>query len=140
MRKAFNSVFGKSAGLAVSAFIALCPAAAMASGGAHFGGGAVGHFSGGGGHFVDRGFRSGYRGGYYRGGVYLGIGGYPNGYADGPDYGYAPAYGPAPQPCAPVYDSYGNQIQNPACYAAPPQQQYAPQQYAPQQEQQYYGQ
>jgi hypothetical protein len=59
MRKAFNSVFGKSAGLAVGAFMALCPAAAMASGGAHFGGGAAGHFSGGGGHFVDRGFRSG---------------------------------------------------------------------------------
>lgn len=162
MKKTIGNLFGKSAVLAVGAFVALCPVAAMArEGGGHAGGGArlsggsSARFSGGGarfsgradGHFGVRDFRGG---GYYRGGVYVGIGGYPYagygyapGYAYDPGYVYGPAYGPAqvtvPQTCAPAYDQYGNPIRNPACYAAP-QQQYAPQQqqqYAPQQ---YYGQ
>jgi hypothetical protein len=56
-------------------------------------------------------------------------------------YGYDPGYVevPAPAPCGPpVYDRYGNLIQDPGCYSGQqpyPQQQYdvAPQPYAPQQ-------
>jgi hypothetical protein len=95
-------------------------------------------------HFRDRDDRGRDSDRNYRGGVYLGIGGYPYrsygyapgyvyspGYAYDPGYVYGPAYtappAPVPEPCAPAYDSYGNPIQNPACYSG--QQQYAPQQY-----------
>lgn len=182
MKKTAYSLFGNSAAVAFGVLMVLAPVAATAAERGHASargggegslgrGGAVGHFSGGGGHTTIAGERGrftgserivagsgigvrsnmsvriggGVGGRYYRG-AYFGVGTAP--YA----YGYYPGYAVAavPLPCArPLYDAYGNAIEDPACYSGEqpytqeddtvPQEQYPPQRqpYPAQQQQQY---
>ncbi len=182
MKKTAYGLFVNSAAVAFGVLMVLAPVAATAAERGHASargggegslgrGGAVGHFSGGGGHTTIAGERGrftgserivagsgigvrsnmsvplggGFGGRYYRG-AYFGIGTAP--YA----YGYYPGYAvaAAPPPCTrPLYDAYGNAIEDPACYSgeqpymqeygAVPQEQYPAQRqpYPAQQQQQY---